>query len=79
MWEMFSGTFEPAAENHYGFFRNINSGTIDRIEKEVFSEKNRMVCANDGEYTSDDDFPVLQKRMAAIMEKKYPKKSAFEL
>lgn len=79
MWEMLKGSFDPVEADYYGFARNITVKSIDRIEQEILSNENCMVCANDSEQIDNDEYPFLKQRMTSIMQKKYPEKSSFEL
>lgn len=79
MWEMFHGNFEPVGENYYGRLFFMNKENVEVVEEEVEDEKNRMICINDHEYLTDEDFSSVQKRVKKALEKKYSAKSDFEI
>ena len=78
IWEVFSGTFEPVSGGHYGYMNVLTPSNIDTFREAFLSEKYRMVCPNDWEGISEEEFIFLKQELLSIMQEKYPNKSSFE-
>ena len=79
MWEIFNGNFEPVGEYYYGVLYFLNEDNVSVFEEETVEEKHKIVCINDHENLSFEEFSVVQKKVKEILEKKYPTKSDFEV
>lgn len=79
MYEIFHGNFEPIGKNYYGGFYFINKDNVSIVEEAVKKEKHRMICINDHENLSDEEFSIVRNKVKEALEKKYPTKSDYEI
>lgn len=76
--EIYSGTYEPVSSSFYGIIRNVSRNNIDELIEAIQSGKYIMICMNDGEKITDEDFPFLKERLAIALDSVFPNKSSFE-
>lgn len=78
MWEIFNGTFDAVGTLYYGRFVNVSKDNADHVKKDMLSHKYRMMCLNDSEIVSDDDYYELKDKFQSAFETLFPEKSSFE-
>jgi hypothetical protein len=61
------------------FFFLINEGCLNRINKALFDKSIKTICLNDSALCADKDYPIINEGLTKLLEKKFPKKSSFEL
>lgn len=78
MWDMMEGEFNPVGIEFHGkgFFEpeKQKQEIIDAIEQ----EKYRMICINDCESVSREDYLLLKDAIVEAFERTFPEKSSFE-
>ena len=77
-WQFASNKFYPMKRSRAFFFLN-NKGVIKDIEKTMMNEKVSSICLNDSAFCSDEDYEFLKTNLQRLFEKKFPKKSSFEI
>ncbi len=78
IWEIYNGTFEPVSPGYYGIPCNVSLDNINEVVEWILGEDNRMVCVNDWEGITNEDFVHLKQMLQETFAKKYPEKSSFE-
>ena len=58
-------------------FYTICNSSIDKICEDIENKKHKIICLNDGEKTRN--FAVAKQRIISSLDKRYRKKSSFEL
>lgn len=66
-------------DEKYISFNIPKSGSIGAIKKAIESTEIKSICINDSPEVSKDEFEDARRQLTEAFEKKYPKKSAFEL
>lgn len=79
IYEIYNGTFQPVSSEYYGNFFNVSSENVLNIRECLLSENYRMICLNDWEGITEEDFPKIKKIMQDLLSIKYPHKSEYEL
>lgn len=78
LWEIFSGTFDVIASRYLGYMINISMENIKLVERDFQIGSYRMICINDGESISYEDYLRLKEQLLLVLEKKYPGICSFE-
>ena len=78
MWEIFNGTFEPIGPYYLGKFISPTKANIEETINLIRSPI-RMLCINDHDQIPDTDFDEIKMMVINELDKKFPKKSSFEL
>lgn len=74
-WQLCEGNFEPHKPN--STYVTIGNETMTEIEKDLYQANYQVVCINDD--PMGFDFASEQRQLKALMERKYPNKSSFEI
>lgn len=77
-WQFASNKFYPKKRSRAFFFLN-NKDVIKDIERTMMEEKCKSFCLNDSVFCSDEDYEYLKANLPLLFEKKFPKKSLFEI
>lgn len=77
-WQFASNKFYPKKRSRAFFFLN-NREVLKDIENNMMNEKYKSICLNDSSFCSDEDYEFLKENLPILFEKKFPKKSSFEL
>ncbi|EKF52582.1 glycosyl transferase [Lactococcus garvieae] len=77
MMDYARATNEFVPMNSFKFGRLVNLGT-DVDFKKLFHSKYKILCLEDGDFVSEEDFPGIVAKMNAELERKFPVKSGFE-
>ena len=77
-WQFASNKFYPKKRSRAFFFLN-NKDVIKDIERTMMEEKCKSFCLNDSAFCSDEDYEYLKTNLPLLFEKKFPKKSLFEI
>ena len=78
LWEMLKGEFCPVALEHYGKLFSVSMGKKNEIIDAIQNEKYRMICINDNESVSHEDYLMLKEEICKAFEQVLPQKSSFE-
>ena len=79
IWELYKGTFEPVAPDYYGILCNVSVENIEKLIGWILGENYRMVCVNDWEGITSEEFILLKRQLQEALAKKFPEKSTFEI
>lgn len=75
---MLEGDFNPVSREHHGkVFPGVRSEQ-DNIVDAIVNKKYRMICINDSELVTDEDYFVLKSAIKEAFDKVLPEKSTFE-
>lgn len=77
-WQFASNKFYPKKRSRAFFFLN-NKDVIKDIERTMMEEKCKSFCLNDSAFCSYEDYEYLKANLPLLFEKKFPKKSSFEI
>ncbi|WP_213495806.1 stealth family protein [Lactococcus formosensis] len=77
MMDYARATNEFVPMNSFKFGRLVNLGT-DVDFKKLFQSKYKILCLEDGDFVSEEDFPSIVQKMNAELEGQLPVKSSFE-
>ena len=77
-WQFATNKFYPQKRSRAFFFLN-NRYVLNEIERTMLNEKCKSFCLNDSSFCSDEDYEFLKENLPILFEKKFPKKSSFEL
>lgn len=77
-WQLASNRFSPLKRSG-DFFFLIEKSILEPIEKKLKESKLVSVCLNDSALCTDEDFEYISSRLNEMFEKKFPKKSSFEI
>ncbi len=77
-WQLAKNLFYPMRRNS-AFFFLIEKDVVNDIEKTLQQERKKSVCLNDTGLCTEENFIYINKRLQQLFEKKFPKKSSFEL
>lgn len=78
IWAMLEGEFSPVSREHHG---KVFSGVLsekDDIVNAILNESYRMICINDSELVTDEDYLLMKQAIKDAFEKVFPSKSSFE-
>ena len=78
IWAMLEGEFNPVSKDHHG---KVFSGILseqENIVNAIVNESYRMICINDSELVTDEDYFVLKKSIKEAFERVLPEKSSYE-
>lgn len=78
MWEIFKGDFEPIGYRYYGSIFEMRPDNVQRLIDVINNEEYRMVCINDWEGITPEEFEEMKTQIRDAFEQKFPEKSAFE-
>lgn len=78
LWEVLNGSFEPVGRYYYGSMFYPSVSNVETISERIRSKNTRMVCINDYEGISSEDFVKIRNKLANEMEQMFPGKSAYE-
>lgn len=78
IYDMLEGNFNPVGRSHHGKVFSAQIENLEEMEETIVNEKYRMICINDSEILSHEDFLVVKKRIKKAFEKVLPQKSEFE-
>ena len=79
LWEICEGSFYPIKRDYYGERVRQALQNIDLTRKVLAGTSNKMICLNDNESISNDDFERLQPVIKGIFDQFFPDKSEYEL
>ncbi len=74
-WQIAEGNFIPRSYKFGKAYFELNSNIISEIMK----SKYKVVCINDPNDLTDEEFQALKKELCEAFEKKFPEKSKFEI
>lgn len=77
-WAMVEGDFNPVSKEFHG---RVFSGSPQEVQKAtdaIVDQKYRMICINDSELISDEDYEGLKCAIKEAYEKVLPEKSQYE-
>ena len=77
-WQIAKNLFFPMKRKGQFFFL-INEGCLNKINKALFDKSIKTICLNDSALCADKDYPIINEGLTKLLEKKFPKKSSFEL
>jgi hypothetical protein len=77
-WQLANNRFYPKKRRSYAFHLTDRSAVGD-IEKALFGTDYATICINDTSFLSEEDFSYSMNRIREMLEKKFPKKSSFEI
>lgn len=77
-WQFAKNKFYPMRLSN-GKHYTLGVANIDTIIKALNGKKIHSICLNDGPRCEDEVFEILKNRLNETFEKKFPKKSSFEL
>ena len=77
-WQFASNRFHPTKLNKTKKFR-IGIKQMNLILRELSNKKTKSLCINDNSFVTKEQFKELKKTLRDALEKKFPKKSPFEL
>ena len=74
-WQIAEGNFIPRSYKFGKAYFELNS----KIINEIMKSKYKVVCINDPNDLTDEEFQALKKELCEAFEKKFPEKSKFEI
>lgn len=77
-WQLAKNLFFPK-KRKFAVFQLTDKNCINEIEEAIFNTKYASICLNDSSLISEDDFHIIASRVKEALQKKYPKKSSFEV
>lgn len=77
-WQFATNRFYPMRKN-YGKYFGLGISSINSIQKALFNPKIKSICLNDGALCSDELYVLYKQKLIDTFERKFPKKSSFEL
>jgi hypothetical protein len=77
-WQLAKNLFYPMRRNSTFYFL-IERDVVKRIDQTLHKEKSISICLNDSALCRDEDFDYINHQLHVIFEKKYPRKSSFEM
>ncbi len=78
LWEMIGGDFNPVSLEHHGKLFWNPAKQKDEIIDAVLEQRYRMICINDSELITREDYLRLKEELSAAFAKAFPEKSSFE-
>lgn len=77
-WQFASNRFHPMKRNSRFFFLTEKK-SLEGIERALYDKNYYSVCLNDTSLCSDEDYIIIKDGLQAMLQKKYPLKSSFEI
>lgn len=78
LWEMMEGSFYPVNRSYHGkHFWNVPQ-QIDIVVDSIKNKDSRMICINDSQIISKEDFEYSKEILLAAFTEAFPQKSSFE-
>ena len=78
LWEMLDGDFFPVSLEHHGMHFSAPVEQKNEIVNAILQSKYRMICINDSENVSRDEYLFLKQVIIDAFSQIFPKKSTFE-
>ena len=78
MVEMIKGEYYPVEQNYYGYMLSINQNALDRVKNTIINKTQKMICLNDSDSISDEEYKTVKTELGVILMNSFPKHSIFE-
>lgn len=78
VWAMLEGDFNPVNRDHHGKVFSAVISEQNNIINAIVNESYRMICINDSELVTDEDYLILKNTIKDAFEKVFPGKSQYE-
>lgn len=76
-WQFATNRFYPT--KRHGLYYMVKNDNIKDIERAILENKSYSICLNDTPLCTESDYDLMSQELKRIFEKRFPKKSSFEL
>lgn len=78
IWAMLQGDFNPVSRDHHGRVFSAVVSEQDDIINAIVNQSYRMICINDSELVTDEDYESLNQAIVEAYKKVFSEKSQYE-